>query len=517
MIIVNGEQINYLVQLAIWIGNIIEFYDFSIYASLADVIGDNFFPSSSESMKLIQSFAVFGSAMLCRPIGGLLLGTIGDLSGRKRALEVSILLMMVPSFLIGMLPTYHMIGYSATAILVVMRLLQGVAVGGEIIGAFIITVESSNHNKSLLGSLCKASSCLGSAIGMTICVVIRESLSRSQFERYGWRIPFLLSSVFACIGYYLRYNLQYNEPLSSSNNDNYDEATELQCPNPMNSFNKVPLTSPIINKCTQKIVPIINIYETRANTATDIVIGGMLRYWRDVLLIIFVSSFWIVGFYTCFIWIQYYLSVFTTTPHPWIITVLMMLLLVICLPIAGYAADMLDKYYYDSTDSNMGNLLLMKIGIVIMVALIIPAFGLMNTNTVAGAVLAQVIFTVSLALYGGSLPSFIVQRFAKSYRYTILGISYNISNAIFAGTISVIQLSLVLSGDQNTTATSITDFVITASMLQNDGRYRPCYYVMSIGFLSLLSLNYWLPHCNDMAFNRHKLASIEDALDAFDN
>lgn len=159
MIIVNGEQINYLVQLAIWIGNIIEFYDFSIYASLADVIGDNFFPSSSESMKLIQSFAVFGSAMLCRPIGGLLLGTIGDLSGRKRALEVSILLMMVPSFLIGMLPTYYMIGYLATAILVVMRLLQGVAVGGEIIGAFIITVESSNHNKSLLGSLCKASSC----------------------------------------------------------------------------------------------------------------------------------------------------------------------------------------------------------------------------------------------------------------------------------------------------------------------------------------------------------------------
>ncbi len=517
VILVNGEQVNYYVQLAVWVGNIIEFYDFSIYASLADVIGDNFFPSSDESMKLIKSLAVFGSAMLCRPIGGLLLGTIGDLSGRKRALEVSILLMMVPSFLIGMLPTYHMIGYPATAVLVFMRLLQGVAVGGEIIGAFIITVESSKHNKSLLGSLCKASSCLGSAIGMTICLVIRENLSRSQFERYGWRIPFLLSAVFALIGYYLRYNLHYNET-SSSDTSNYDEVAELQSANPLNTFNRLPLASPtmsIIN-CSQKLVPIIDI-ETKANTATDIVIGGLRRYWRDVILIICVSSFWIVGYYTCFIWIQYYLSVFTTTPHPWIITVLMMLLLVICLPIAGYAADMLNKYHYDSIDTDMGNVLLMKISIILMIALIIPAFGLMNTNTVAGAVLAQVIFTVSLALYGASLPSFIVQRFTKTHRYTILGISYNISNAIFAGTISVIQLSLVLSGDQHTTATSITDFVITASMLENDGRYRPCYYVMSIGILSLLSLIYWLPHCNDMTFNRHKLASIEDALDAFDN
>jgi len=165
----------------------------------------------------------------------------------------------------------------------------------------------------------------------------------------------------------------------------------------------------------------------------------------------------------------------------------------------------------------MGNILLMKVSIILMIALIIPAFGLMNTNTVSGAVLAQLIFTVSLSLYGASLPSFIVQRFTKTHRYTILGLSYNISNAIFAGTISVIQLSLVMSSKQNTDATSLTDFVISASMLQHDGRYRPCYYVIAIGLVSLSALTYWLPHCNNMIYNRHKLASIEEALDAFDN
>jgi MHS family proline/betaine transporter-like MFS transporter len=514
-IIVNGEPINYYVQLAVWIGNIIEFYDFSIYASLADVIGDNFFPSSNNSMSLIKSLAVFGSAMLCRPIGGLLLGTIGDLTGRKRALEVSILMMLLPSFMIGILPTYHMIGYPATVILVLMRLLQGVAVGGEVIGAFIITVESSKSNKSLLGSLCKASTCFGSAIGMIVCLLIRELLPRSHFERYGWRIPFLLSAVFALIGYYVRSNLQYNEIPNHYIDD--DEVAVLQSTNPIASFNRLPISSPNMSIIigSQKLVPFVDI-ETKPTTAKDIIIRGLRRHWRDVLLVIAVSSFWIVCYYTCFIWIQYYLSVFTSTSHTWVITVLMMLLLVICIPIAGYSADILNKYHYESTDAGMGNVLLMKISIVIMLALVVPAFGLMNTNTVKGAVLAQLIFTVSLALYGATLPSFIVHRFTKTMRYTILGISYNISNAIFAGTISVIQLSLVLSGDHQATGTSLTDFVITSSMLKNDGRYRPCYYVMAIGVFAMLSLLYWLPHCNDMRYNRHKLRSIEDALDAFD-
>lgn len=123
-------------------GNALEWYDFAIFGALADVFGKHYFPLQSSGAQLMAAFSVYCSAFFMRPFGGLLFGHIGDTYGRKQALEISIGLMILVSFLIGVLPTYEMIGYSATALVVVCRMVQGVAVGGEMVGAYIYTGES---------------------------------------------------------------------------------------------------------------------------------------------------------------------------------------------------------------------------------------------------------------------------------------------------------------------------------------------------------------------------------------
>jgi MFS transporter, MHS family, proline/betaine transporter len=125
--------------MCIQIGNALEWYDFAIFGALADVFGAHFFPVQSSGAQLMAAFSVYCSAFFMRPIGGLIFGYIGDTYGRKKALEISIGLMIATSFFIGVLPTYEMIGYSATVLIVLLRMLQGFAVGGEMVGAYIYT------------------------------------------------------------------------------------------------------------------------------------------------------------------------------------------------------------------------------------------------------------------------------------------------------------------------------------------------------------------------------------------
>ena len=127
---------------AIGIGNALEWFDFAIYGALADIIGLHFFPIEHSSTALLASFSIYSSTFLMRPLGGILMGYIGDNYGRKFALELSISLMIIPGFLMGCLPTFNSIGYFATMLLIILRMLQGLAVGGEMIGAYIFTIEA---------------------------------------------------------------------------------------------------------------------------------------------------------------------------------------------------------------------------------------------------------------------------------------------------------------------------------------------------------------------------------------
>lgn len=140
------------------IGNFLEFLDFSIVGTLSDVFATNFFsPSLSGPTRLFASLAIYGAAFVMRPFGGILLGHIGDKYGRERALEISIAWMVAASFLIGVLPTYQQVGETSTVCLLLLRLVQGLACGGEVVGSFISTLESTSKSRAYWGGCIKVS------------------------------------------------------------------------------------------------------------------------------------------------------------------------------------------------------------------------------------------------------------------------------------------------------------------------------------------------------------------------
>lgn len=192
------------------VGNIYEWYDFAVYGLLAPEIGGCFFPGSSEKLQLINSFGVYLAAFFMRPLGAIMFGEIGDrLVGRKHALVFSIILITVPSILMGMLPTYNQIGIAAPILLVILRMAQGLSVGGQLAGSYVLSIEqSSSRSRGFRGSLCDASSKGGFVLASAVTTITRSVLTTEQVNAWGWRVPFLFSFVLAPLLYTVVSNTQ---------------------------------------------------------------------------------------------------------------------------------------------------------------------------------------------------------------------------------------------------------------------------------------------------------------------
>lgn len=197
------------VALASFIGTTIEFYDFYIYATAAAlVIGPVFFPDSSPSAQILQSFATFGIAFVARPIGAILFGHFGDRIGRKSTLVFSLILMGVATMLIGLLPGYVTIGFWAPFLLCVLRLAQGLGLGGEWGGAALLATENAPKNKrALFGMFPQLGPSVGFLMSNGVFFVIALTLTKEQFLAWGWRIPFIFSALLVILGLYIRLKL----------------------------------------------------------------------------------------------------------------------------------------------------------------------------------------------------------------------------------------------------------------------------------------------------------------------
>lgn len=187
------------------IGGGLEMYDFVIYAFFAPVIGKLFFPVGNNLAELLSAFAVFAIGYLTRPLGAFVFGHFGDTAGRKKALTVTILLMALATFLIGCLPTYQHIGLIASILLILLRLLQGFAVGGDLPGAITFVAEHvSPRTRGLHCSWIYTGVNLGLTIAAVVGALITAHLSPEQVQSFGWRIGFWFGLVLAAVGYYLR-------------------------------------------------------------------------------------------------------------------------------------------------------------------------------------------------------------------------------------------------------------------------------------------------------------------------
>ncbi|KAJ8603284.1 hypothetical protein CTAYLR_006951 [Chrysophaeum taylorii] len=375
------------------IGNILEWYDFAVFGGLADVLGDVFFPASTRTASLLEALAVFGAAFVMRPVGGLMFGWIGDTLGRKIALEMSIAMMLVPSVAIGLLPGYSSIGGFATAALVVLRLCQGVAVGGELVTAYVFVAEHAPSRRGAAawtGLVLDGSNC-GTLLGIGMVAVTRAVLSRRDLYRLGWRLCFCLGLPLGATGIALRRGIGNHEP-------------EL-------------------------------IKETGRNP--------LLEVWRtrraEVASVAGVSALWCGGFYTSFIWMGLFYAerVSGSDPVRGAYAVNAAMLAVLCMLFVPMALTT------RTDDPRAGARRALVRGQLGMLLVSMPAFAIVSASrSTPAAIFAQLLIAPCLASFGAGMPYFLVCSFPPEIRVAAIGIAYNVSQALFGGTAPLVQTAL---------------------------------------------------------------------------
>ncbi|XWW45523.1 MFS transporter [Fibrella sp. USSR17] len=195
------------------VGTLIEWYDFYIFGSLAVVLSTKFFPEGNPTAAFLSTLATFAAGFVVRPFGALFFGRLGDLIGRKYTFMVTLMLMGGATFLIGLIPAYETIGFWAPLLVLILRLLQGLALGGEYGGAATYVAEHSPTNRrGFWTSWIQTTATVGLFVSLLVILITRKSLSKEEFDEWGWRVPFLVSILMVLISYIIRKNM-HESPL----------------------------------------------------------------------------------------------------------------------------------------------------------------------------------------------------------------------------------------------------------------------------------------------------------------
>ncbi|MCZ0984996.1 MFS transporter [Streptomyces diastatochromogenes] len=207
------------------LGNLVEWYDWFVYASFAIYFADSFFPGDNPTTKLLNTAGIFAVGFLMRPVGGWILGRAADRHGRKSALTLTVTMMSVAALLIAVAPTYGQAGYFGALVLLLARLLQGLSIGGEYAASATYLTEASARDRRGLGSSFQyVSMTCGQLLGLAILITMQHTLTKDQLESWGWRIPFALGALFAVVVFWLRRRLTETEAFTEESGDRTDSA-----------------------------------------------------------------------------------------------------------------------------------------------------------------------------------------------------------------------------------------------------------------------------------------------------
>ncbi|NYI79847.1 MFS transporter [Nocardioides panzhihuensis] len=209
-------------------GSLIEYYDFLLYSTASAVVFNEVFFSNLDPVTgTIASFGTFAAGYLARPLGGVIFGHFGDRLGRKKMLVLTMLIMGLVSFLIGCLPTYGQIGAAAPVLLVLLRVIQGVAIGGEWGGAVLITAEHATSRRGLWASFTNAGAPAGMVLSTAVMALMATVTTPEQFTAWGWRVPFLLSIVLLAVGLWIRLSVTESPAFEAMKEKKADAKTPL--------------------------------------------------------------------------------------------------------------------------------------------------------------------------------------------------------------------------------------------------------------------------------------------------
>lgn len=361
-------------------GNIIEWYDFALFIYLGPVMSRVFFPAKDPAVSTLSWFCVFALGFICRPLGGILLGHFGDRIGRSRVLRFSIGLIALPTLLISFLPTYAQIGIFAPIALVLLRLIQGICIGGEYAGIIIYLAEiSSREHRAFITSFAATGANVGLLIGIILAYLIQHSLNELELNQYGWRIAFFIGGVFGLI--ILKFRSQILETAS------FNELIEK------NLLVKTPLITCLQND----------------------------RYL--ILKIIGLSSMGATLFYTTFTYLNYYLLEYThlSLEHITLLQTIMIFLMLFLVPFFGWLADKLGR-------KNMYVIICSMI-----LLLINSVFHIVLNGNFFYVLVGLIILTIFSSMEQATTLVTVVEMVPKQTRYTTIALAYNIGFILFGG------------------------------------------------------------------------------------
>ena len=391
-------------------GTLIEWYDFYIFGSLATIIAAQFFPKGNDTVALLSALATFATGFIVRPFGAIVFGRIGDLVGRKYAFLMTLLLMGGSTALIGVLPSYETIGIWAPVMLLMLRLVQGLALGGEYGGAAIYVAEHSpDKSRGFYTSFIQTTATLGLLVSISVIVSTRVYLGDQSFKEWGWRIPFLLSLILVAVSYVLRSKMQESplfQKLKASGNSS-----------------KQPLRDTFLSRPNRRLI-LLALFGATAGQGVIWYTGQFyaLYFLQTVLKVDFLTSNYIVG-----------MALVAATPF---------------FIFFGWLSD------------RVGRKPIMMSGLFLGILCYYPIYKGMATASgfdqlVAGGtavnpnvglltllVFLQVFF---VTMVYGPIAAFLVELFPTKIRYTSLSVPYHLGNGIFGGLVPLIATSLVAS------------------------------------------------------------------------
>lgn len=377
------------VILSCMVGNALEWYDFALYGYFATTIGSLFFPKFSPVASLMATFGVFAAGFIMRPLGGAIFGHIGDKVGRKTALLWSIYLMIIPTTLIGLLPTYEHIGWLAPLFLTLIRLAQGLSMGGAFTGAMVFVVENAQReNRGLYGSWVVFSLLIGILLGSAVATLTCYVLSEDQLLIWGWRIPFLLSVVGGFIGSIMRKIVHEPEQFDQAKKHHKEHAS-----------------------------PVVELFRHHFKTIAYVVTIELTLAIGFYLIVTFINNF-----LTAFLKIDMVTSLMMTT--------ISIIAMGIAILFSGWLSD------------QIGRKAVLISGALAFVFFAYPLFTALESNF-EEALMAQVALSFIMGIFFAPFPATLVELFPVTVRYSGISIAHSISMAAFGGTAPFIATGLI--------------------------------------------------------------------------